>query len=228
MSNKKANAILISAASVAALYFLMDLKNTTTPKPTSNSTNTSSSQNNLNIKGVTDFVNKLLPYAKAAYKITGMPPIVVMIFAAIESGYGKHAPQNNFFGIKAGTQWKGLTQLLKTFECGKTGNPKTDRISDKLISIHAPNSTGSHAACNKKGKYTYRVYGKFRAYSSPAAAFADFGNFIKVNKRYAAAWKYTNNPEQMGIEILKAGYATAPSYQEAYRKIYKGMVKLMA
>jgi tape measure domain-containing protein len=36
--------------------------------------------------------------------------------AALESGNGKHAPGNNFFGIKAGKSWTGDTQRLWTTE----------------------------------------------------------------------------------------------------------------
>lgn len=36
--------------------------------------------------------------------------------AAHESRYGKSAPGNNFFGIKAGKSWTGKTQKLKTWE----------------------------------------------------------------------------------------------------------------
>lgn len=46
--------------------------------------------------------------------------------AALESRYGRSAPGNNFFGIKAGKSWKGATQRLNTWEVvnGKRVNVK--------------------------------------------------------------------------------------------------------
>ncbi|MFO1462423.1 MAG: glucosaminidase domain-containing protein [bacterium] len=49
-----------------------------------------------------------MPYALAAQRLTGVPASVSLAQAALESGWGKHAPGQNFFGIKgrgpAGTQ----------------------------------------------------------------------------------------------------------------------------
>ena len=39
-----------------------------------------------------------------------------MAQAAIESGWGAHAPGNNLFGIKATTDWKGAVIVLPTKE----------------------------------------------------------------------------------------------------------------
>lgn len=43
--------------------------------------------------------------------------------AGLESGYGKHAPGNNYFGIKASKDWMGDTQRLRTTEQNKYGQP---------------------------------------------------------------------------------------------------------
>lgn len=225
MKASKSNILLLGSGALA-LLLLADLQ--AAGKLTSNNTPTQSQTTSTGtFKGNADFVKKLYPYALAAQKATGIPAAVILSFAAIESAWGKKAPKNNFFGIKAGSQWKGETQLLKTFECGKTGNAKTDRIKDQIISVHAPNSQGAHAACSKKGYYTYRVYGKFRAYPTVSDGFIGFGQFIRANSRYKNALNYLNNPAQCGLEILKASYATAPSYKELYIKIlgfiYKNM-----
>jgi len=39
----------------------------------------------------------------------------------------------------------------------------------------------------------------------------DHCQFLIVNKRYAAAFKYTD-PENFALEVAKAGYATAEDY----------------
>jgi flagellar protein FlgJ len=40
----------------------------------------------------------------------------VAAHAALESGWGRHAPGNNLFGIKAGGNWQGAVQALATME----------------------------------------------------------------------------------------------------------------
>jgi LysM repeat protein len=52
----------------------------------------------------------------------------------------------------------------------------------------------------------------FRKYNSPSESFADHGNFLRQNKRYAEAFKHTDNAERFAQEIHKAGYATDPEY----------------
>lgn len=217
--------ILLLGGGALALLLLADLSAAGKLGPI-NTTSSSSTSSGASLS-VKQYVQKYLPYAIEASKITGVPALVILIFAAVESAFGKHAPGNNFFGVKAGKSWTGAIQLLKTFECGKTGDPKRDGISDKIISIHAPGTAGAHPACSKKGLYTYRVYGKFRAFPTPLEGFIGFGKFLRDNTRYKKAFEYKNDPLQFGIEVLKAGYATAPSYQEAYRKMYAGMKPLV-
>jgi len=149
------------------------------------------------------FVKKYYPYALDSQKVTKVPALVTLAQAGLESAYGKHAYGNNFFGIKAGSSWNGEIQKLKTWECGKT--------SDEVIKMYAPYSEGSNPNCNAAGKTSYRVYGKFRAYPNAQSGFVDHGEFLRDNKRYKAAFKYTE-PSQFAVEIAKAGYATAPNY----------------
>lgn len=49
--------------------------------------------------------------------------------AALESNYGKSAPGNNYFGMKAGSSWSGPTKTLKTSE---VLNGKTVSVKDKF------------------------------------------------------------------------------------------------
>lgn len=62
------------------------------------------------------FCNSILPYAASAAVTTGVNPIGMMAQAALESGWGKYAPGNMYFGIKATPSWTGATQLLWTTE----------------------------------------------------------------------------------------------------------------
>lgn len=63
-----------------------------------------------------EFIEKYLDAAKQSETETGTPYLLTLAQAALESGWGEHAPGNNFFGIKAGRLWKGKTQVLKTRE----------------------------------------------------------------------------------------------------------------
>ena len=69
-----------------------------------------------------DFVEKMMPYAVHAVGDIGMNPLVLVAQAALETGWGKHVPENNnYYGIKAGGSWDGPSQALDSpeFEKGK-------------------------------------------------------------------------------------------------------------
>lgn len=163
-----------------------------------------------------DFYIKFHPSALESEKATGVPALSTLAQAAVESRYGEAAPGNMYFGIKANSAWKGQTQLLLTWECGATGDPKKDNITDQIVKIFPPNTPG--APCKKK--YSYRVRAKFRKYATPAESFIDHGNFLKNNKRYAAAFK-TKDVNKFIDEIAKAGYATDPNYAAVLKSTVK-------
>lgn len=47
------------------------------------------------------FIDMLMPAAIEVSKQTGVDPRIIVAQAAIETGWGKHAPGNNYFGIKS-------------------------------------------------------------------------------------------------------------------------------
>jgi flagellum-specific peptidoglycan hydrolase FlgJ len=151
--------------------------------------------------------------AKDSMRQTKVPASITLAQAALESQWGKSAPGNNFFGIKANTSWKGKTQKLKTWECGKTGNPTTDGIHDELIATYAPTDP-AHPTSMCVGKYAYRVYGLFRAYDTPAEGFTDHGQFLRDNSRYKPCFLSTT-AAGFARELQKAGYASDPTYAKA-------------
>ncbi len=192
MNNKQ----LIGAGVVTAALFVLLNKNKSSSVPSK-----------YTFTGNTDFIKKLYPYARAAQNITGVPYIVSLVFAAIESGFGKHAPANNFYGIKADGSWKGEVSKLRTPECMPSAN--TSHLQAEILQVVPPHGSGSFTACDNRGDYTIWINDKFRAYSSPAASVLDFGMFLKHNSRYAPAFDLTNDPKAMGTYILTHGYATA-------------------
>ncbi|XLZ71116.1 glucosaminidase domain-containing protein [Massilia sp. SR12] len=62
------------------------------------------------------FLQAIRPHAEAAAARLGVAPELVAAHAALESGWGRHAPGNNMFGIKAGGNWQGAVQALSTLE----------------------------------------------------------------------------------------------------------------
>lgn len=64
----------------------------------------------------TEFIAAVAPGAQAAMTKTRVPASVSIAQAALESGWGVHAPGNNLFGIKADRAWKGPITTKKTSE----------------------------------------------------------------------------------------------------------------
>lgn len=64
----------------------------------------------------TQFILRYWNEAKLSQAQTTVPALFTITQAGLESGWGKHAPQFNFFGIKASPGWTGATQLLDTTE----------------------------------------------------------------------------------------------------------------
>lgn len=69
------------------------------------------------------FVASIAPFAREAAARLGVSPELVIAHAALESGWGAHRPVGlddrdsfNFFGIKAGSGWRGETARAMTTE----------------------------------------------------------------------------------------------------------------
>jgi flagellum-specific peptidoglycan hydrolase FlgJ len=138
-------------------------------------------------------------FAEAGQHATRVPALITLAQAALESGWGRHAPRNNFFGIKAkATDPPATRQLLQTTEVLSTPNAHFPVI----ISV-----TRRH-----DGRYLYVVKDWFRAYPTPAEAFIAHGRFLRDNSRYASAFEHTDDPEAFAVELQKDGYATDPDY----------------
>jgi flagellar protein FlgJ len=66
---------------------------------------------------------------------------------------------------------------------------------------------------NYDGK-SVKINDSFRSYDSLEQSADDYGRFLSVNKRFAAAFSYPNDPEKFIHEVAKAGYATDSSYEK--------------
>jgi hypothetical protein len=68
--------------------------------------------------GQADFFRNMLPYARRVSELTGIDPRLVLAQSALETGYGRSAPNFNFFGIKA-PQGQGASLMTSEFENGQ-------------------------------------------------------------------------------------------------------------
>lgn len=224
---KEENIILPVLAGVALLaLFSTNSKNGPAPSPPP-------------VPGITptNFIKKYWSEALQSQAQTKVPALVTITQAGLESGWGKHAPGNNFFGIKSGSAWSGQKQKLLTWECGPSGNASQDKITDEVVYVLPPGDPkgicgpddlqslykwhsyrdkfklpGENIYFISGNKYSYRVRAWFRAYPDARASFTDHGMFLQNNSRYKNAFNYTKDPAQFAREIAKAGYATDPNY----------------
>ena len=159
-------------------------------------------------------INFLKKYVTAANQIArdwGIPPIVTLAQAALESGWGEKSPGYNFFGYTATNAYKGKRQLLKTIEYHTNPNVKYPVI----ISI---------TDIGDRYKYVVRRY--FKCYSHPVESFTDYARLISSDK-YASAFDYQDDPERFFTVIFNAGYATSPSYHDLVISVMQTMKKYL-
>ena len=158
------------------------------------------------------FVQKYYKYAKQAERQTGVPAIFALAQSALESGWGKHAPNNMLFGMKIGSGqsfggWPGDSQLITTTEYHDHPDSNYPYIFPGY-----PRQTPS-------GKWKYKIRDYFRAYPSPYFAFLDWSGLLSKSSRYRRAMQKKDNPVAFAEEVAKAGYATSPTYAEKVKRL---------
>ena len=87
--------------------------------------------NNVSPEQQKKFVEGFLPHATAAARELGVDPRSIVAQAALETGWGTHQPgdagahSQNYFGIKAGANWRGASVEASTTEY-VAGNADTE------------------------------------------------------------------------------------------------------
>ncbi len=132
------------------------------------------------------FVDRVGAAARAASAASGVPAVLIVAQAALESGWGRReirqadgSPSFNLFGIKADRGWRGPVAEAPTTEY-VDGRPQ-------------------------------RVRARFRAYGSYEESFADYARFLAGNPRYAGVLSAAT-PAEAARGLHRAGYATDPGY----------------
>jgi len=165
-----------------------------------------------------DFVRKYLPEAKN--NAFGLDPFIVLTQAALESGWGEHAPGFAFFGVKDTDGVNGNEQLLSTTEVSHSSTLKPEQVG--LVTIDRVEPT----TINNQKYFIYFGKGYFRKYNSAKECFDDHIDFFIKNGRYAKAWTHRNDPKTFFKEIAEAGYASAPNYASALIATYNAIKNL--
>lgn len=150
----------------------------------------------LNIDGPQDFIDQLLPYARAAAASLGVNPLALIAQAAMETGWGKRMvsdgagnSSNNLFNIKANSAWAGNSIEVSTLEY-KNGTPRKELA-------------------------------QFRQYESIAQSFNDYVNLLKNSPRYQSALAVAGDAKQFLKELHGAGYATDPLYSQKIISLFE-------
>jgi len=77
------------------------------------------SSNNFHPGNRESFISAMMPHAVEASKMTGVDPRLIVAQAAQETGWGAHAPGNNYFGIKSHGQGGGNTLATTEYVNGQ-------------------------------------------------------------------------------------------------------------
>jgi flagellar protein FlgJ len=140
------------------------------------------------------FVDRLLPYARAAAEASGIPARFILGQAALESGWGRGeiraadgTQSFNLFGIKSGRGWSGRTVEVPTTEY-------VDGVARKVVQ-------------------------SFRAYASYAEAFADWAKLVTRSPRYAKAVAAGDDAAGFARGLQAGGYATDPAYADKLTRV---------
>jgi flagellar protein FlgJ len=129
-----------------------------------------------------NFIKTTLPGAAQAWLKYGVNPIGMMAQAALETGWGKSAPGNMYFGIKATPSWTGKTQTLYTTEY-IDGEKK--RIPQTFRAYNTPAES-------------FEDYARLIATTSRYKAAMSYPGYYQADKYLEA--------------VFNGGYATDPNY----------------
>ena len=144
------------------------------------------------------FIESVAPYAVDTMRSSGVPASVTIAQAALESGWGDHAPGNNYFGIKGrGMAARALRQMIaaNTYRHGITPIPP-----------------GLQVFLTREwqdGRFV-RQYDVFATYADPREAFdAHAELFVRVPV-YKVAFQAKDGPGF--AKAIAPAYATDPGY----------------
>ena len=134
-----------------------------------------------------DFLRRTWPGAVACEAAVGVPALISMAQACLESGWGSEVSGNALFGIKADAAWKTAGGAIVL-------QPTTEVMNGQRI------------------HYDPRLHPEicsFRAYATPEEAFRDHARFLLRNPRYNPCFAHARSDIAgwcMALDVC--GYST--------------------
>ena len=161
---------------------------------------------------IPEFVKKYKPFALETERKTGISHLFILAQSALETGWGKRAPGNMMFGVKAkaGTppEKRQLVVTKEVLSSPDVAFPEIIRVTKRA-----------------DGNYLYEVKDWFRKYDSPEESFTDHARLFITNKRYAKALLVKSDPYKFAEEVAQAGYATEPTYADRLKGVIRTIEK---
>jgi flagellar protein FlgJ len=133
------------------------------------------------------FVRAMAPHAQAAADKLGVSVRALLAQAALETGWGKHLPQRH-----------DGSSSFNLFGIKAGSSWDGDKVSVPTLEY--------------EDGVAVRRRDNFRAYDSPAAAFADYARLLADSPRYARALGQGENIAGFAHALSRGGYATDPAY----------------
>lgn len=194
MNKKNKNILIFSSISMILIFLFLKKK--------IKEMQTTAAPNNNMFTDKKNYLITMLPFAKQIQNKYGIPYLFLLAQTAIETGYGKHAPGNNFGGIKAkpGQDFNLLWTTEHVSDVSKF--PNRDKSKDKPL----PN-----------GKTSIRIQAKFAKYPDIETGLKEYIKILLLD-RYKAAYNFTD-PKLFAAEIKKGGYATDVNYTAKLAKM---------
>jgi len=148
-----------------------------------------------------EFFAKLAPHAEEASRRTGIPVQFMLGHAALESGWGKSEIRSA--GGKPSHNLFGIKAGANwngdTVDCMTT--EYVDGVAQKRVE-------------------------RFRSYDSYQAAFEDYANFLKNNRRYQDVLDNAGDAHGFAYGLQRAGYATDPAYGAKLKKVIQQAINV--
>lgn len=160
-------------------------------------------------------IRRLAEAAVSVESRFGLPAELVAAQAALESGWLRHAPGNNPFGIK----WSparhdpDARQLLRTREW-----LTEDQLERWAKSMEGRQVLRRLSGPDRRGRFEWEVRDWFATYPTLTDAFTDYALLLSRQPRYqrvvaAPSWEAAMDA------IAESGYATDPEYGRKLRQV---------
>lgn len=159
------------------------------------------------------FVSAMMPHALEASKMTGVDPRLIVAQAAQETGWGAHAPGNNYFGVKSHGQGGGNN--LSTTEY-VNGQPVT--MNDNFRSYGGMRDSAMGYANFLLGNPRYQPMMNAQGLDAQLAALGQSGYATDPNYASSVGGIAKSLPDLMAL-------ASDPYASDADRSVFAGLIQ---